>query len=307
MSDTAVIDTGVSQIEVVRYAVRIGAEIRNIKLSADLPDQVIAAINKLLIEHKVIFFRNQSHLDDAEQERFASRLGKLVPHPLATTKGKEMIELDSTRGLSRANLWHADATFMDAYFKIQVLRGVVIPRFGGDTIWSNTVAAYLDLSPPLQRLAEQLWAIHSNNFDFAQITHAREVDQKHFDETYTRTIFEAEHPVVRVHAETGERALVLGCFVQRFVDIPKYDGQRLFDLLQSHITSPENTMRWSWKEGDVAIWDNRVTHHYAVNDYGDEHRIVRRVSVDVDLPISVNGRCSAKRLEVNKQPPKEVT
>ncbi|WP_439397492.1 TauD/TfdA dioxygenase family protein [Bradyrhizobium sp. PMVTL-01] len=304
MSETAIVKTGLPQIDVVRRTARIGAEIRNVKLSGDLPHQVITAINRLLLEHKVIFFRDQHHLDDAEQQRFAARLGKLVPHPLATTKGT-ISEFDSVRGGGRADLWHADGTFLDAYFKILVLRGVVIPQFGGETIWSNTAAAYLDLPPPLQRLADQLWAVHSNVFDYAGIARARDVDKKYFDEVFTRTIFEAEHPVVRVHPETGERALVLGCLMQRFIDVPKYDGQKLFDLFHSHITASENTTRWSWKEGDIAIWDNRVTHHCAVNDYGDQHRIVRRVDVDVDVPISVDGRRSVKRLKV-EQPPMEV-
>lgn len=145
----AAIDTSVAQIEVVRRAARIGAEIRNIKLSGGLPDQVIAAIHRLLLEHKVIFFRDQSHLDDAEQQRFAVRLGKLVPHPLS---GATIGEFDSARGCVRADLWHADGTFLDAYFKILVLRGVAIPQFGGDTIWSNTAAAYLDLPQPCNGL-----------------------------------------------------------------------------------------------------------------------------------------------------------
>ncbi|MFB9264008.1 TauD/TfdA dioxygenase family protein [Bradyrhizobium erythrophlei] len=308
MSETASIDNVISRTDVVKRAARIGAEIRNIKLSGDLPNQAIAAINSLLLEHKVIFFREQGHLDDTEQERFAVRLGKLVPHPtLGTTKGTtSILELDSARGGGRADVWHADGTFLDAYPKILVLRGVVIPKFGGDTIWSNTATAYLDLPPPLQRLADELWAVHSNAFDYAGIGRVREVDKRHFDEVFTRTIYETEHPIVRVHPETGERALVLGCLVQRFVDIPKYDGQRLFDLFQSHITAPENTMRWNWKEGDVAIWDNRVTHHYAVNDYGDQHRIVRRATIDGDVPVSVDGRRSVTRLKATKQAPMKV-
>ncbi|AMA59864.1 TauD/TfdA dioxygenase family protein [Bradyrhizobium sp. CCGE-LA001] len=308
MREAALANDGIPDKAVVKRAARLGAEIRNITLSGDLPDHVIAEINRLLLEHKVIFFRDQVHLDDAEQERFAARLGELVPHPtLATTRGTtSILELDSSRGGGRADVWHADGTFLDAYPKILVLRAVVIPQFGGDTIWSSTAAAYLDLPAPLQRLAEQLWAIHSNAFDYAGIARARAVDKKHFDEVFTRTIFETEHPVVRVHPETGERALMLGCLVQRFVDIPRYDGQKLFDLFQSHIIAPENTVRWSWKKGDVAIWDNRVTHHYAVNDYGDQHRIVRRATIHGTVPVAVDGRCSVKRLEAEKQPPIEV-
>ncbi|MGY3621869.1 TauD/TfdA dioxygenase family protein [Bradyrhizobium sp. USDA 10063] len=308
MSETALIDNVIPRADVIKRAARIGAEIRNIKLSGDLSNQTIAAINSLLLAHKVIFFRDQRHLDDAEQERFAARLGKLVPHPtLGATKGTvSILELDSARGGSRADVWHADGTFLDAYPKISVLRGVVIPPFGGDTVWANTAAAYLDLPQPLKRLADELWAVHSNGFDYTGMARTREVDKKHFDEVFTRTIFETEHPVVRVHPETSERTLVLGDVVQRFVGIPKYDGQKLFDLFQSHITAPENTVRWTWKEGDVAIWDNRATQHYGVNDYGDQHRVVRRVTIDGEVPVSVDGRCSITRLKANKQPPMKV-
>ncbi|WP_375784678.1 TauD/TfdA dioxygenase family protein [Bradyrhizobium sp. Pha-3] len=304
MSATALIDDAIPRSNVVKRAARIGAEIRDLRLTGDLPTQTIAAIISLLLEHKVIFFRNQGHLDDAEQERFAARFGKLVPHPmLGASKGTaSLLELDSSRGGGRADIWHADGTFADAYPKILVLRAVVIPPFGGDTLWSNTAAAYLDLPPPLQRLADELWAVHSNVFDYAGMARVREVDKKHFEAVFTRTIFETEHPVVRIHPETDERTLVLGALVQRFVGVPKYDGHKLFDLFQSHITAPENTVRWNWMEGDIAIWDNRATQHYAVNDYGDEHRVVRRATIDGDVPVSVDGRRSVTRVKVAKQP-----
>jgi len=305
MSQTTVIDNVIPRTDIVRRGARVGAEIKNIKLSGTLPEQTIAAINKVLLEHKVIFFRDQQHLDDAEQERFAERLGKLVPHPtIGATRGTaSILELDSARGGGRADQWHTDVTFVDAYPKISILRGVVIPPFGGDTIWSNTAAAYGDLPLPLQRLADQLWALHSNAYDYAVKPRATEADRKYFDEVFTGTVYETEHPVVRVHPETGERTLVLGNFVQRFVGVSKYDGQKLFDLFQSHITAPENTVRWNWQTGDVAIWDNRATQHYAVNDYGDQHRIVRRVTIDGDVPVSVDGRRSATRIKGAKQPP----
>ncbi|MGY4230652.1 alpha-ketoglutarate-dependent taurine dioxygenase [Bradyrhizobium sp. USDA 4503] len=302
MSTTALIGDVIPGADVLKRAARIGAEVKNIELSGDLPDRTIAAINSLLLEHKVIFFRNQRHLNDVEQERFAARFGKLTPHPmLGAARGTaSLLELDSTRGGSRADVWHADGTFADAYPKILVLRAVVMPTFGGDTVWSNTASAYLDLPPPLKRLAEELWAVHSNVFDYAGIARVREVDKKHFDEVFTRTVFETEHPVVRVHPETGERTLVLGALVKHFVGISKYDGQKLFDLFQSHITAPENTVRWNWLEGDIAIWDNRATQHYAVNDYGDRHRVVRRATIEGDVPISVDGRSSVTRLKVTE-------
>ncbi|ODM72151.1 TauD/TfdA dioxygenase family protein [Bradyrhizobium elkanii] len=299
MREMALIDNIIPRADIVKCAVRIGAEIRNIRLSGDLPDQTIVAIKGLLLEHKVIFFRDQGHLDDAKQEHFARRLGKLSPHPI---RGVSILELDATRGGSRADMWHADLTFLHAYPKICVLRGVVIPPFGGDTIWSNAATAYLDLPPPLQRLADELWAVHTNAYDFeGLVPRAREVDRKEFNDVLTRTIFETEHPVVRIHPETGERTLLLSDIVQRFVGIPKYAGQQVFAMLQSYIAAPENTVRWNWKGGDVAIWDNRATQHYAIYDYGDQPRIVRRATIDGDVPVSVDGRRSVTRVKATKQ------
>ena len=93
---------------------------------------------------------------------------------------------------------------------------------------------------------------------------------------------------------------MLGNFVQRFVGLSKYDSQKLFDLFQSHITAPENTVRWSWRQGDVVIWDNRATQHYAVNDYGDQHRVVRRATIDGEVPVSIDGRSSVTRVKAAK-------
>lgn len=185
MSEMALIDDNViPRTDVVRRAARIGAEIMNIKLSGDLSDQAIAAINGLLLEHKVIFFRDQMHLDDAEQERFALHLGKLVPPPtFGAKKGTQSIfEIDSARGGIWTDNWHIDVAYVDAYPKILVLRGVVIPPVGGDTVWSNTAAAYLGMAPPLQRLADDLWAVHSHEFDLAEISHPSENDKKLYHE-----------------------------------------------------------------------------------------------------------------------------
>lgn len=299
----SIIDAAIPQKDVVRLTSRIGAVIGNVRLSGDLPGQTIDAINQLLLRHKVIFFRGQNHLDDAAQERFAQRLGNLVPHPtVGAIKGtSSILELDSGRGGGRADQWHTDVTFVDAYPKFSVLRGVVIPEFGGDTIWSNTAAAYESLPPALRRLADELWAVHSNAYDYAAVrSQATEADRKHFEEVFTGTVYETEHPVVRVHPETAERTLLLGNFAQRFLGYSKSDGQKLHDLFQSHITAPENTVRWRWQAGDVAIWDNRATQHYAVNDYGDQRRVVRRATVDGDVPVSVDGRRSITRVKTVK-------
>lgn len=274
---------------------RIGAEITGLALSGDLPPATITALQQLLARHKVLFFRDQHQLDDAGQEAFALRLGALAPHPTqAVVKGSaSILELDASRGGGRADQWHTDVTFVPDYPKASVLRGVVIPPVGGDTIWANTAAAYDSLPEPLKRLAEGLRALHSNAYDYAALRpRAREADKHHHAEVFASTVFETEHPVVRVHPETGERHLLLGSFVQRIVGLARDESQKIFDLLQAYVTAPENTARWRWRAGDVAIWDNRATQHYAVNDYGDAPRVVRRVTIAGEVPLGVDGRAS---------------
>jgi len=273
---------------------RIGAEVRGVTLSADLDDAAIAAINQALLDHKVLFFRGQSHLDDAAQEAFAARFGETVAHPTvpSLSSGSRLLELDSKHG-TRANSWHTDVTFVDAYPKISILRGVVIPPAGGDTVWANTAAAYANLPDALRDLADKLWALHSNTYDYAATRHAPDTEtEREYRKQFTSTLYETEHPVVRVHPETGERTLVLGHFVQRFIGLSQRDSDRLIELFHDHVTRLENTVRWRWTQGDVAIWDNRATQHYAVADYGDAHRVVRRATVHGDVPTGIDGRRS---------------
>ena len=173
--------------------------------------------------------------------------------------------------------------------------GVVIPAAGGDTVWANTAQAYLDLPAPLRALADQLWALHTNEYDYASRFNTSEAGLKRYREIFTSTLYETEHPVVRVHPETGERTLVLGHFVKKLLGYPTSDSDHLLQLLESYVIRLENTVRWRWSVGDVAIWDNRATQHYAINDFGDQHRVVRRVTVAGDVPVSVDGRQSVSR------------
>jgi taurine dioxygenase len=209
-----------------------------------------------------------------------------------------ILQLDSTDGRGRADRWHTDVTFVAAYPKISVLRGVVIPPFGGDTVWANTVAAYEGLPAGLKTLAENLSAVHSNLFDYAAAKPgASAAAVKQYEEVFTSTVYETEQPEVRVLPRTGERSLVLGYFVRRFVGYSQADSNHLFELFQSHITKLENTVRWRWNTGDVAMWDNTATQHCAINDYGDQKRIVRRATINGEAPVSVDGRTSVTRLK----------
>ena len=290
-------------LDVRPLAGRIGAQIDNIRLGGDMPDAAIEAIEAALSKYKVTFFRRQGHLDDAGQEHFAARFGALEAHPTRPPRSGSaaILEVDSARG--RADRWHTDVTFVDVYPKISVLRGVVIPSVGGDTVWANTVAAYQGLPPALKTLADNLWALHSNLYDYAAVRpEASLAAVQHYKDVVTSTIYETEHPVVRVLPKTGERSLVLGNFVRRFVGYSQSDSRHLFELLQSHVTKLENTVRWRWSPGDVAMWDNTATQHCAINDYGEQKRVVRRSTIRGEAPVSVDGRTSVTKCEATKLP-----
>ncbi len=295
MSNAALAATPVIQaLDIHPVAGRIGAEVRGVQLSADLDSAVIEAIQAALVEHKVLFFRAQHHLDDQGQEAFAHLLGEPIAHPTVPVRDgtRYLLELDGGEG-RRANSWHTDVTFVDAYPKASILRSVVAPASGGDTVWANTASAYQDLSPALKALAEELWAVHSNEYDYAGAKPNVTLEQlESYRKVFTSTVYETEHPVVRVHPVSGEKHLLLGHFVKRLKGYSQNDSQHLFSLLQGYVTRLENTVRWRWQAGDVAIWDNRATQHYAVDDYGTQGRVVRRVTLQGDVPVSVRGERS---------------
>jgi taurine dioxygenase len=278
-------------------SVRIGAELSEISLR-DASDNQIGAVRAALLAHRVVFFRRQG-LSAREQIEFARRLGPLTQgHPtLPVVDGEELIlDLDSLAG-GAANHWHTDVTFVDRPPMFSILRAMILPEIGGDTIWANTVAAYADLPEDLRRMADGLRAVHSNGHDYgradvvalrAKIGAVRLANLAAF----VAEVFETEHPVVRIHPETQERALLLGGFAHRLVGHNFAESVDLIRMLQSYVTRPENTVRWTWEEGDVAIWDNRSTQHYAIFDYGEERRRMQRVTTSGTPIQGLDGRPS---------------
>ena len=183
--------------------------------------------------------------------------------------------------------------------KASILRAVELPPYGGTTTWASTVAAYQQLPQPLKELADNLWAVHNNAFDYAQIDPAKlaaaqadpEAISKYASQFHS-THYETQHPVVRVHPESGEKSLLLGSFAKSFVGLHGAEFQALYRIFQDRITWLENTIRWNWDLGDVAIWDNRATQHYAVSDFGYQRRAVHRITLAGDIPVSVTGERS---------------
>ena len=279
------------QVTITKLGSRIGARVDGVRLRGDLDPTTVGEIRETLLTHKVIFFRDQHHLDDAQQHAFAARLGTPIAHPSVQQEGAPIITpINSDYG--KANRWHTDVTFVANYPAASILRAVTLPSYGGSTLWASTAAAYQALPEPLQRLTENLWALHSNRFDYVAAPQAQTDEQKLHRTRFEKADFRTEHPVVRVHPETGERTLVAGDFVRGLVGLDNCESQMLLELLQRRITMPENTIRWNWAAGDVAIWDNRATQHRAIDDYDDQYRLMHRVTVQGDVPVDVHGQRS---------------
>ena len=279
-------------LDVSKLGANIGAVVHGVRLGGDLHPGTVHAIRAALLEHKVIFFREQHHLDDDDQVAFARLLGvPTIAHPTVTSRGDTVLPIDSR--YDKANSWHTDVTFVDRVPKASLLRAVTLPGYGGSTVFANTEAAYDQLPPALRALAENLWATHTNLYDYVD-GHGDTVsdETRSYRAEFERAYYETEHPVVRVHPETGRRVLLLGHFVKRFVGLGSSESADLFRVLQNRITRLENTLRWSWQLGDIAVWDNRATQHYGVADYDDQFRFLSRVTLAGDVPLGVNGLSS---------------
>lgn len=287
------LDVGVEPL-----SVETGAVITGVDTTADLSGDVVAAVRDALLQYKVVFLRDQHTLDYGSQVVFARRFGALtLGHPtISAPDGRPLLEeIDSALG-TRANYWHTDVTFVDRPPALTMLHAKVIPPVGGDTIWANTATAYQSLPAELRDLADHLRVVHTNANDYAL---ARQRPEPSEDsavvakrQEFVSTVFETEHPLVRVHPETGERTLVLGGFARNVVGFTPQASRDLIRMLQEYITRPERTVRWRWRVGDLAIWDNRASQHYAIFDYGTAHRRGERVTVAGPVPVGVDGRPS---------------
>ncbi len=286
-----------SEVGVQPLTPRIGAQLDGVDLN-DVSSGAVEAIRNALHAHRVVFFRDQD-LEPTELVALARRFGRVTrAHPTLPSSQIDpaLFDLDSQAG-SAANHWHTDVTFVERPPVYSFLRAEVIPEIGGDTLWANTVAGYNDLRPATRAMADQLRAVHTNGQDYgradvAKVTGRSRPEQIDHLRLFTSTVFETEHPIVRVHPETKEPALLVGGFAQRIVGYRSAESVDILRTLQAAVTRPENTVRWHWREGDVAIWDNRATQHYAIYDYGSRHRKVQRVTTAGIIPVGLDDRPS---------------
>ncbi|MCX4762173.1 TauD/TfdA family dioxygenase [Streptomyces sp. NBC_01275] len=277
-------------IEIRKVTANIGAQVLGVDISKPLDEEQIAAIREALNVHKALVF-DDVHLDDEGQQAFARHFGDLTTaHPTvpAVADAPNVLPVDSERG--RANHWHTDVTFVLNPPQASTLRSITIPPYGGETLIASSAAAYRDLPEPLRALADTLWAEHTNDYDYAvpeeDVDDERAAQRAQFTSIKYRTV----HPVVRVHPLTGERGLFIGGFAQRIVGLSPGESRKILDLLQAYVTRPENVLRWRWSPNQLVLFDNRITQHYAIDNYDGQPRRLNRVTVAGDVPAGIEGK-----------------
>ncbi|MFD6072737.1 MULTISPECIES: TauD/TfdA dioxygenase family protein [Amycolatopsis] len=278
-----------TQVEVRKITGRIGAQVVGVDPAKDLDAATVAFVTEALHEHKALVFRDVD-LDDAGQQRFAGHFGGLTKaHPTVPSVDGEpaILPVDSEQG--RANQWHTDVTFVLNPPKASTLRSLVVPPYGGETLIANSAAAYRDLPEPLRAFADTLRAEHTNDYDYAKAPETLDDAERERREVFVSQKFRTVHPVVRVHPATGERGLYIGGFAQRIIGLSKGESRDILRLLQSYVTRPENVVRVSWEPNQLVLFDNRITQHYAVDNYDDLPRRLNRVTVAGDVPVGIDG------------------
>ncbi|MFK7668480.1 MULTISPECIES: taurine dioxygenase [Pseudomonas] len=265
----------------------LGAQIEGVDLTQPLSIEQREAIEQALLTHHVIFFRNQS-INPQQQARFAANFGDLHIHPIYPNipEQPEVLVLDTAVTDVRDNaVWHTDVTFLPTPALGAVLSAKQLPAFGGDTLWASGIAAFEGLSGPLQRLLDGLTATHdfTKSFPLERFGSTPE-DFARWDQTRKNNP-PLSHPVIRTHPVSGRKALFVNeGFTTRINELSEAESEALLKLLFAHATRPEYTIRWRWQENDVAFWDNRVTQHYAVDDYRPNRRVMHRATILGDAP-----------------------
>ena len=272
-----------TRLEIVPIAGALGAEISGVDLGAELDDATIKDIRQALLDHCVIFFRDQEF--DAEQhKRLARRFGEIFVHPnyAGMQADPEIVMIRREPGDTRVvgEDWHTDTTMMTTPPMGAILFALEVPPYGGDTLFANQYLAYETLSQGMKRLLGSLSAVHSDRLVAGPQSRAsvgRTTKARH-DESWRETI--NTHPIVTTHPETGRKALFVNVsYTVGIEGLTDEESRPLLQFLMEHGNRPEFTCRFRWTKGAVAFWDNRCVKHLAVNDAGPYRRLMRRVQI----------------------------
>jgi len=267
---------------------QFGAVVHGLDLLTATDDDIVD-LRAALVDRKVLFLRDQK-LDDDAQVDLGRRIGELTAsHPVVggvDDAHPEVYALDSTDN-GFADVWHTDVTFMKRPPLGSILRSVVLPPTGGDTNWADAQLAYESLAAPVRQLADQLTAVHDGNREFGYYLAQRRGGKGNvWDGELVTKLEPVEHPVVRVHPETGRKGIFVNPgFTSHIVGVSESESRAILDLLYAHLTKPEHIVRHRWRLGDVALWDNRSTAHYANRDYGTQRRVMHRITLRGDIPV----------------------
>jgi taurine dioxygenase len=274
-------------IEATHLTRAFGAVVTGVDLTERLSQSAIDRLSELLVERKLLFFRNQEMTPHTQRD-FAARFGTLHVHPIYPVLPDlpEILLLDNHEAFLPDNdNWHTDVTFSKTPPLAGILAAKRIPPVGGDTLWSDSTAAYEALSEPLRRFLDGLTAQHSVAKSFPA---ERWQSDPAFKERYERAVAKhppVDHPVVRTHPVNRRKGLFVNeGFTTHINGIKPRESEALLKFLFAHAGQPEFTLRWRWAAGDVAFWDNRNTQHYAVADYLPERRTMHRATVNGDEP-----------------------
>ncbi|HET9170997.1 MAG TPA: TauD/TfdA family dioxygenase [Actinospica sp.] len=283
----------ITRLDVQKVTARIGARVSGVDIAEELGPDTVAAIRSALNEHKALVF-DAADLDDEGQQRFVRYFGDLTTaHPTVPSieGAPNILPVDSERG-GRANHWHTDVTFVVNPPQLSTLRSITIPPYGGETLIANSAAAYRDLPEPLRAFADTLHAVHTNVYDYAVPDEARNANHAEHRKVFQSIKFETVHPFVRVHPLTGERGLFIGGFAQRILGLSAGESRKILDIFQAYVTRPENVLRWRWSPNELVLFDNRITQHYAIDNYDDQPRRLHRVTAAGDVPVGIDGQRS---------------
>ncbi len=273
------------QIKVAPLAGALGAEITGVDLATDLAESTVAEIRRAWLDHLVVFFPDQ-FLEPQEFIAFSRRIGEPVEYPFVRGIDgfPEIIAVAKLphETVNFGGIWHSDTVYLERPPMGTMLLAREVPPFGGDTMFSNMYAAYEALSPGMQRLLDGLRAVNSSAL--ADVSKTRE-DRIRDSGADANPEYLAEHPVVRVHPETGRKALYVNpAHTARFADMTEAESAPLLRYLFEHQIRPEFTCRYRWSVGSLALWDNRCAMHNPINDYHGYTRIMHRIGLAGDVP-----------------------
>lgn len=266
----------------------IGAQVSDVDLSRPLSDAQFEQLYHGLLRHQVLFLRDQ-RITPEQQRALAIRFGDLHIHPVYPhAEGvEEIIVLDTHQDNPPDNdNWHTDVTFIQTPPAIAILASKLLPESGGDTLWTSGIAAYEALSEPFKQLLSGLQAEHDFKKSFQEYKY-RKTEEEH--QRWQQAVAKhppVQHPVIRNHPVSGRKALFVNeGFTTRLLGVSEKESEALLGYLFAHATKPEFQVRWRWQPNDVAIWDNRVTQHYANADYYPARRVMHRATVLGDVPM----------------------